>query len=220
MARATHQRPRHQRSPIPPAQRHFLPPELMAVIIPSVQAGAWTGAMGMFAGTAFGIARGAPPLIYSLAMGGQWFTLGSSYYGARLVALRALRGHEEPRSADKTKASAIAGGFAGAVSGMIRGPRNILPGAAVFMLLGAGGQAVVNSVDSKPVDPNAPKKGFLDSKWSPVTRLTDRDYEKMLEEKLLRVKAEIAIVDDSIKALHEEEQKGVRESSLKQPDES
>jgi hypothetical protein len=46
---------------------------------------------------------------------------------------------------------------------------------------------------------------YLASKWSPVTPLTDRQYEKMLEEKLLKLDAEIAIIDDNIKAVREGE---------------
>jgi len=87
------------------------------------------------------------------------------------------------------------------------GPRNILPGTVVFALLGAGGQAVANiRTKAAEEDRDAPKKGFLHSKWSPVTPLTDKDYEHYLEEKLLRVEAEIAIVDDSIRELRATEQ--------------
>lgn len=39
------------------------------------------------------------------------------------------------------------------------------------------------------------------SKWSPMSILTDEQYEEMLQEKLLRVEAEIAMVDDRIEAM-------------------
>ena len=42
---------------------------------------------------------------------------------------------------------------------------------------------------------------YLASRWSPVTPLTDRQYEKMLEEKLLKVDAEIAIIDENIQEI-------------------
>lgn len=42
---------------------------------------------------------------------------------------------------------------------------------------------------------------YLASRWSPVTPLTDRQYEKILEEKLLRLDAEIAIVNDNIQEI-------------------
>lgn len=45
------------------------------------------------------------------------------------------------------------------------------------------------------------KTSWLDSKWSPITRLSDEDYEKTLQEKLLRIEADIALIDDDIQAL-------------------
>ncbi|KAK3938364.1 hypothetical protein QBC46DRAFT_390455 [Diplogelasinospora grovesii] len=185
-------------------QRHFLPPELMSIVVPSLQVGAGIGTVGLFAGAAAGIVRSAPPILFSIATAGQWFVLGSSYYASRLVALKALGGEKELPPADKVKASAMAGGFAGMIGGLIRGPRNIIPGTIVFTLFGAGGQAIANSFASKGV-PLESKKSILHSKWSPVTPLTDREYEKMLEEKLLRVEAEIALVDDHMKELREAE---------------
>jgi hypothetical protein len=35
-------------------------------------------------------------------------------------------------------------------------------------------------------------------KWSPMSVLTDEDYEKMMNEKILSVEAEIAMIDDKI----------------------
>ena len=43
-------------------------------------------------------------------------------------------------------------------------------------------------------------------KWSPMKVLTDEEYESMLREKLLRVDAEIAIVDEDLGKLREEEE--------------
>jgi hypothetical protein len=66
----------------------------------------------------------------------------------------------------------------------------------VWSLLGAGGQAVGGALSGR----NFGTK-YLASKWSPVTPLTDRQYEKMLEEKLLKLDAELAIIDDNIQAI-------------------
>jgi len=41
------------------------------------------------------------------------------------------------------------------------------------------------------------------SRWNPMRRLTDREYEDMLKEKLIRVEAEIAIVDEEVAKLEE-----------------
>lgn len=84
------------------------------------------------------------------------------------------------------------------------GPRNILPGAIVISLFGAGGQALVNWRAERAAR-NPPKSsdvGFWE-RWSPLTQLSDQDYEKILEERLLRAEADIAIVDDHIKELLE-----------------
>lgn len=63
----------------------------------------------------------------------------------------------------------------------------------MWSLLGAGGQAVGGALSGR----NFGSK-YLASNWSPVTPLTDRQYEKMLEEKLLKIDAEIAIINDNI----------------------
>ena len=52
-----------------------------------------------------------------------------------------------------------------------------------------------------------PSKGILGSKYSPLTFLSDKEYETILEEKLLRLEAEIAVVDDNIKELRDNEAK-------------
>lgn len=198
----------------PARPRHFLPPELMEIIVPSLKVGAATGTVGLFTGAVAGIVRSAPTLLFSIASGGQLFVLGSSYYASRLTALKVFRGDEEILPADKLKASTFAGGFAGLCGGLLRGPRNIIPGAIMFSLFGAGGQFVANKLDRRPRTDSGPNQGFLHSKWSPVTFLSDQEYEKILEEKLLRVETEIALVDDHIKALRDTEN---GESRLRQP---
>lgn len=49
--------------------------------------------------------------------------------------------------------------------------------------------------------------GWLSSKWSPVTPLTDREYEKMLEDKILNIDAQVALIDDRIAELRAQQQK-------------
>lgn len=74
----------------------------------------------------------------------------------------------------------------------------------VFSLLGAGGQAAANSMAGYSW--KSTRTSFLSSKYSPVTPLSDPEYERFLEEKLLKVEAEISILDDNIKALRTGEQ--------------
>lgn len=61
---------------------------------------------------------------------------------------------------------------------------------------------------------------FAQSKWSPMSVLTDEQYEEMLQERLLKVEAEIAIIDERIEgvkkaAMEEEAQRAIKEQQEK-----
>ncbi len=77
----------------------------------------------------------------------------------------------------------------------------------MFAILGAGGQTIYNMAEARQntggrsASRSDNGKGWLDSKWSPVKVLSDSEYERMLQEKLLRVEAEIALVDESLDEL-------------------
>jgi len=174
--------------------------QLKELLAPSIQVGAGAGIIGLFVGAVGGIARSNTPALFSVVSGVQWFVLGSSYYASRQVVIGAWGGDERLSRTGKAGASAVAGGCAGFVGGLLRGPRNILPAAVVFSILGAGGQAVVNATtgSSRPSESTA---SWLASRWSPVTPLSDQQYERMLEEKILKLDAEVALVDDDIAAL-------------------
>jgi hypothetical protein len=80
----------------------------------------------------------------------------------------------------------------------------------MFAAFGAAGQTVYNmsNVGKPALKPEASSRNkWLSSKWSPVKILSDDEYEQMLQEKLLRVNAEITLVDESIQALRCEEAK-------------
>ena len=84
--------------------------------------------------------------------------------------------------------------------------KNVIPGAIMFSIFGAIGQTVHNTADAKNSDaarlaPKSNQRSWLDAKWSPVKVLTDEEYEKILREKLLRVNAQIALVEENIEAL-------------------
>lgn len=89
---------------------------------------------------------------------------------------------------------------------ILGGPRNILPAVAVFSIFGATGQAVVNALPSSthaaPEDSKS-KSSWLDSKWSPVTPMTDTEYATFIEEKILKLDVEVSMVDDQLAALKE-----------------
>jgi hypothetical protein len=83
----------------------------------------------------------------------------------------------------------------------------------MFSIFGAVGQTIYNRADARhaainsaptPISGNG--KTWLDSKWSPVKVLSDDEYETMLKEKLLRVNAEIALVDESIDGVKKHDQ--------------
>lgn len=192
-------------SPGEQRQRNVLPPEIMEILVPSTQIGAITGSIGLFAGAVGGIVRSPNPILFATASGIQWFALGSSYYASRAVIEKAWGGHDRLTTTDRIQASAMAGGFSGMIGGLIRGPKNIAPGILAFSLLGAGGQVVANTFTGYSWKDT--KSSILSSKWSPVKPLSDQEYEKYLQEKLLRVEAELALLDDNVKALRETEQK-------------
>lgn len=79
-------------------------------------------------------------------------------------------------------------------------------------LVGYVGQKGYNFLDRKnteaitaPAAPNEPLwRRLANSKYSPMTVLTNKQYEDLLQEKLLRVDTEIAIIDDDIAKLRKE----------------
>ncbi|KAI1743599.1 hypothetical protein F4680DRAFT_408704 [Xylaria scruposa] len=172
--------------------------ELWQIGAKSLQTGMVTGSIGLLVGAGSGILRSAPPTLFAVFAGLQWFALGSSYMASRDLLHHAWGGEENMSSSDLVKASGVAGSVSGMVGGMIRGPRNILPGMLFFGTLGAGTSYV--SQRTRGDDSNR-KTSWLDSKWSPMQRLSDRDYMNKIEEKILRLDAEIAIIDDNIASL-------------------
>ena len=76
----------------------------------------------------------------------------------------------------------------------------------MFALFGFGGQTIYNILDTQHTSslaPDAPRKPnfaqrFAAMRWSPVSLLSDADYENMLREKALKFDVEIALLDDRI----------------------
>jgi len=188
----------------------LLPPEILDLIKPALQVGGLSGASGLVVGGFAGVIRSNTPFLFALASGIQWFALGSTFWASRGAILHAW-GPETVTPRDKISASAIAGGVGGTAGGMLRGPKNVIPGALMFALFGAAGQALYNSADarassqSQEAAPKDLKDSWLNSKWSPMKVLNDKEYESMLREKLLKVEAEIALIDESIEALRKQE---------------
>ncbi|TVY42424.1 hypothetical protein LSUB1_G001636 [Lachnellula subtilissima] len=180
----------------PPRRRSGLPPEILDIIWPAIQIGGLSGMAGIIVGGFAGVARSSTPTLFALASGIQWFALASTFSASRGFVLQSWGGDKvTPR--EKVSASAIAGAFAGSAGGLLRGRKNILPGAIMFALFGAAGQATATD--------KSEKFSWMNSKWSPMSVLSDAEYEKLLQERLLRVNAEIALVDENIEALRAQE---------------
>ncbi|KFY35220.1 hypothetical protein V494_06103 [Pseudogymnoascus sp. VKM F-4513 (FW-928)] len=187
--------------PSSPPKEGALPPlDFMAVASPALQVGSLTGASGLLFGAISGVLRSTTPTLFALASGIQWFTLGSTFWATRTLLLRELHS-DTNESARKISASALAGSVSGGIGGLLRSRKNIIPGSLIFASLGALGQAVYNYADSRegPKETEKGKEGgWMAGKWSPVKTLSDEEYGGILEERLLRVNAEIALLDESI----------------------
>ncbi|PYH56816.1 uncharacterized protein BO96DRAFT_434195 [Aspergillus niger CBS 101883] len=115
-----------------------------------------------------------------------------------------LKLHYEDKATPKQRAyvSALSGGVAGGAVTRLMGGR-LVPGLVVFSLLGYVGQSSYNAIDTWQMEnANTTSKPFLqrmaDSKWIPLKSLSDDDYRGILNEKVLSIEAEIALIDDKI----------------------
>ncbi|KAM0451873.1 hypothetical protein ACHAO4_005830 [Trichoderma viride] len=182
-------------------KRGLIPPELVDLLVTPVQVGAWSGTVGVMAGVAGAIARDTSPVASGAVTGFQWFALGGSFWFTRSVTVRAMGGDQQLRPVDKTIASTVGGSAAGAVAGLIRGPGKILPAMVMWGVLGAGGQMVANGLSNRKPKVKDEDDSWFRSKWSPLKKLTDQEYIDMMEEKILRVEADIALIDERITEL-------------------
>ena len=130
-------------------------------------------------------------------------------------------GEEHITPSQKTIASCISGGVAGAMSGLLRkyttslipsfkevkltlkqgGPSKVLPNVAIWGATAAGGQAALDYVATRPTKVKNEEDSFLRSRWSPLKKLNDREYEELMGERILMVEADIALIDERIAAL-------------------
>jgi hypothetical protein len=80
----------------------------------------------------------------------------------------------------------------------------------MFAVFGAAGQGLYNRADavvSQSAESAAENRmnSWLNSKWSPMRPLSSSEYENIMREKLLRVNADIALIDENIEALRARE---------------
>lgn len=76
----------------------------------------------------------------------------------------------------------------------------------MFSIFGAVGQGAVNKLSElgRSVENADEDSSWLRSKYSPLRKLTDEEYEAFIAEKMLKVEAEIALIDDKITELKAE----------------
>lgn len=87
----------------------------------------------------------------------------------------------------------------------------------VFGLLGATGQALSHSYQaSQEKNASNPRTSMFDSKWSPLQRLSDEQYEALLQEKLLKIDVELALIDEKVTELTAASQPGRGKQSVDQ----
>ena len=67
---------------------------------------------------------------------------------------------------------------------------------------GQGGYSIVSSNQSSEyVSQPSITQRLAESKWVPLKALSDQQYEEMLSEKLLKLEAEVSIIDEKIAVL-------------------
>lgn len=60
---------------------------------------------------------------------------------------------------------------------------------------------VANGLSNRKPKVKDEDDSWFRSKWSPLKKLTDQEYIDMMEEKILRVEADIALIDERITEL-------------------
>ncbi|PUU76553.1 hypothetical protein B9Z19DRAFT_1102308 [Tuber borchii] len=198
------------------------------ILVPALKVGAATGLAGTLAGGVIGILRSTPHAkTFAVLTGANTFILGWTYWAVRSTMCRAIHDASPPGTAiiprDRVLISGASGAIAGGFLGIIlRKISNAAPGAIVWGLVGLGGQYVYNVADARhtreaieKLENPEPNESILDrairSKWSPVKRLTRKEYAGMLKEKLLAVEADIAIANEEIEKLERRKEKSTEE---------
>jgi hypothetical protein len=82
----------------------------------------------------------------------------------------------------------------------------------VFSIAGYLGQSSWNAVErwhqnnqGKSQDSRSILQRMADSKWIPLRSLSDEDFKNILNEKILSMDVEIALLDDKIQSLQDEQ---------------
>lgn len=82
-----------------------------------------------------------------------------------------------------------------------------MPFIALWGAIGAGGQAIANHVATSETKVKDENDSWMRSKWSPLKKLTDAEYVELMNEKILAVEVDIALIDDRIAELRASDKK-------------
>lgn len=81
----------------------------------------------------------------------------------------------------------------------------MIPGAIMFAIFGFTGQTIYNKFENRvsrqDYKSSTDVKSWTKPVWSPVSFISDEQYKIILNKKLLQTRAEIARIDEKIKAL-------------------
>jgi len=179
-------------------------------VLPALGVGAFTGASGLAVGLITGSLRSAHPVLFAAVSGAQWLGLGTTFWYTRSVIGNAAFGGQLRRDQEAV-CSTIAGSLAGGINGAFRSRSNIIPGAIVMGMIGFAGQygySVFSDRAAPDLEKGSLLQRFAAMKWVPLRSLSNQEYEKMLNEKLLSTEAEIAILDERVEALRSSQSPG------------
>ena len=172
-----------------------------------------------------GIYRSKRPGVFGLASGISCFGYGSIFWASRTAFLHVRPFCDNPPSAppspkDRLRASTLAGAFAGGVTGVVfYGRRGFIPRMLTITALGYTGQRTciyLTEAHTAQLE-NPPYKkgeGWIDKvaslKWTGLQKLGDEEYAAILGRELLKVEAEIALIDEKIETLKLEEKQEMK----------
>ncbi|PQE15577.1 beta-ketoacyl synthase protein [Rutstroemia sp. NJR-2017a BBW] len=180
------------------SEQNRLPLELTDVMTRALRFGGLSALSGGVVGGFSGILLSRTPVLFATATSIQWGVLGTTFWGTR-VAL--LSRYPTPTNQNKSLSTTIAASLAGATGGSLLGRKKVLPGFLAFGAIGYLGQWMYEAMDRGKIGAENEKKNWMRSKWVPWKALTDEEYEAILREKLLRIDAEIALLDESLERL-------------------
>ena len=188
------------------------------------------GISGTIVGGVWALYRSRHPRLLTALYGFQSFAIGSTYWATRstILHIRPFADNfslsEPPSPSDRLTASTISGGLAGgSIIAITAGRRSFIPGTLVYALMGFVGQRAIiwaderhaRSVEREKDEETAGReeveRGWIDRvasmKWTGLTKLTNDEYAGILGEKMLKIEAQIAIIDEQIEELRLEKEK-------------